>query len=144
MNIYRWFLIVFIWYTLFFPAFKAIYHEFWYDVMFYTMLYFEVPRLLKLVMLQSQVFILISFHVFWLIVFVDYLIKDNIGLKKIKNDSFGQSSLVVGCLLLPGFISIKPLQIDFKIFVLILMFVVVVTVFLASKTKRLLVNGKRS
>ena len=144
MKIYRYFLIVFIWYCLFFPIYKIIHYGFWYDVMFYTLYYLETPKLVKLIVLQFQFFSLISIFIYWSIVLVDYLMKDRIGVKEIQIHSHLSSSIVSSSLLLPSFIAIRPLLIDVKVFVPILIFVAIVTVVGANTSKRFIIKDKNS
>jgi cellulose synthase/poly-beta-1,6-N-acetylglucosamine synthase-like glycosyltransferase len=144
MKIYRYFLIVFIWYVLFFPIYKTIHYDFWYDVMFYTLYHLETQKFIKLLVLQFQFFFLISFFIFWLVVLVDYLLKDRIGVKEIRIHSHVISSIVLSSLLIPSFIAIRPLIIDVKTFVPILIFVTTITVFCANKTKHLIIKDNHS
>ena len=144
MKIYRYFLIVFVWYCLFFPIYKIIHYEFLYDVMFYTLSFLEAPKLVKLIVLQFQFFSLISFFIYWSIVLVDYLLKDRIGVKEIQIHSHVSSSIVSSSFLLPSFIAIRPLLIDVKVFVPILIFVAIVTVAGANTSKGLIIEYKNS
>ena len=144
MKIYRCFLTIFIWYALFFPIYKTIHYDFWYDVMFYTLYHLDTQKLIKLIVLQFQFFSLISFFIFWLVVLVDYLLKDKIGIKEIGIHSHVISSIVLSSLLIPSFIAIRPLIIDVKIFVPILIIVTTVTVFCANKTTCLVIKYKHS